>query len=170
MFLRCLMIVAMMAFCVPAAHAQEDMQEDTTATQEQSADYPPLAWDQSLVDQVAQAARTEYFPKAQMPDGSPVSPETPEELQEPIIPADAQQAVADHAVFWVTAYWCGLNVKNANFEQFQNPAQWTPKQLTYISTLHGVVSSLAMQQLTDRGSCPDDFKGYLTTNYPETAN
>jgi len=136
--------------------------------EENPSKFPPLSWEPNIVTQLAKYTREKILPQAKLPNGSIVGPESNKEKQKPIIPPEFEQTIVDHAVFWNTVQWCGLSLKNANFEFLQDSNKWNRKQLAFIASLHGAATSLVKEQLQKKKACSEDFRNYLKKNYPET--
>ena len=113
----------------------------------------PQLTDQELTNIVAKFRA--YLPRARLPDGSPIAPETPAELALPIVPNDVARAVIRRGSVSGMLEACSGDWSGRSFLPMMTQARargdLQPKQLAFIGLLHGV------------------FQGAVNTAAPKTA-
>ena len=139
----------------------------TAQAEDQQDRFPPMTWKPETIEMVKKVVRDNILPNSKKADGTLVGEETALEKMKPLVPADYELHVMNHAIFWGTVNWCNLSMKNIDFEDMMDEKKWNPRQVMYIGTLHGFTTGLLMQQLRAIGNCSDDFKTHLLAKYKD---
>ncbi|MBI1327875.1 MAG: hypothetical protein GC136_09570 [Alphaproteobacteria bacterium] len=100
--------------------------------------------------------------KLRLPDGSFVSPETPQELAQPILPLEDARRTVSRGILSGMAMHCGLDWQNASFTPFMAQerarSKWSEKQLAFMGALHGIAQQNTAQGALQLGPCDADFQ------------
>lgn len=121
---------------------------------------------EKMVSSLAAAAR-QALPMAIMADGSPVPPESAEELAQPIVPAVLDAQTVQRGLLSAEMAACELEWESLSFQTYmdklRSSGRYSDKQLAYTALLHGLTMQLTLNALTQYvRSCSRSTQRQLT--------
>ena len=112
-------------------------------------------FDAKTVDAVAALAR-QHLPEAVLEDGSPVPPETPEELSRPLLPPQIVKQAMDLGVASSYGEYCKLDWKShylAYMKRERDELRRTSKQMAYLGLIHGIMMGVSQKMAPGKTTC-----------------
>jgi hypothetical protein len=127
--------------------------------------------DAGMIERLAGIARANLT-HARLHDGSPVPPETPEELSRPVVSVELVEQTVRRGFLTAEMEACAMDWRSQSFlpymQSLRASRRYSDKQMAYLGLLHGFSQGGAFEALEGGAPCTDAERQHLLRIAAET--